>query len=155
MKTYLINIQAGRVYSSGLILAVMTLFSMAAIGCTSQSTPTQASSATSTESCFPASVFTEEDMRARVQCHPDQYKIEVDNDTVVLFAFPDPIIDWVGPVFIIHIPSVSEVVLSSEGSILFDDYKSPEGRSAIENVLENQELMTRILEQAEEIASKP
>ncbi|HEX5807224.1 MAG TPA: hypothetical protein VFY25_01055 [Anaerolineales bacterium] len=155
MKTYFIDRRAGRVHSSGLILAVMTLLSMAAIGCTPPSTPTQTSFATSIGSCFPASVFTQEDMSARVQCHPDQYKIEVDNDTVVLFAFPDPIIDWVGPVFIIHIPSVSEVVLSSEGSILFDDYKSPEGRSAIENVLENQELMSRILEQAKEIARKP
>ena len=101
--------------------------------------------------CFPDSVFTTEDMRARVDCHPKEYKLEITKDTVVLFAFPGPMLDWVGPIFVIHVPSVSEVVLSADGSIFFADYKSPEARSAIENVLNNPELMASILKRAKQI----
>ena len=101
--------------------------------------------------CFPASVFTEEDMRARVDCHPNEYKLEISNDTVVLLAYPDPIMDWVGPVFIIHIPSVSEAVIKTDGSILFREYKTSIGQKIIEDVLNDQELRDRILNRAREI----
>jgi hypothetical protein len=80
------------------------------IGCTPQTTPTEVVYPTSMASCFPDSVFTAEDMRARVACHSADYKMEITEDTVVLFAFPDPFLDWSGPIFIIHISSVSEVV---------------------------------------------
>ena len=103
--------------------------------------------------CFPDSVFTTEDMRARVDCHPKEYKLEITKDTVILFAFPGPV-DWVGPIFVIHVPSVSEVVLSTDGSIFFANYKSSEGRSAIEDVLNNPELMASILERAREIEER-
>lgn len=103
--------------------------------------------------CFPDSVFTTQDMRARVDCHPKDYKLEITRDTVVLFAFPSPV-DWVGPIFVIHVPSVSEVVLSADGSIRFEGYKSSEGWSAIEDVLNNPELMASILERAKEIEER-
>ena len=103
--------------------------------------------------CFPDSVFTAEDMRAKVDCHPKDYKLEITRDTVVLFAFRGPI-DWVGPIFVIHVPSVSEVVLSADGSIRFEAYKSSEGRSAIEDVLNNPELMASILEREKEIEER-
>ena len=103
--------------------------------------------------CFPGSVFTTEDMRARVDCHPKDYKIEITKDTVVLFAFPGPV-DWIGPIFVIHVPSVSEVVLRADGSIFFEDYKSPEARKAIENVLNNPELMASILKRAKQIEER-
>jgi hypothetical protein len=96
-------------------------------------------------------VFTAEDMRARVDCHPDDYKIEIDNDTVVLLAFPDPLLDWVGHIFIMHLPSVSEVVLETDGSIFFEDYKSSEGQDAITKVLNDPELIASILDRAKEI----
>src|SRR5687768_3963528 len=134
---------------SGLILAI--LFAATVIGCVPESTPTQAVYPTSMAHCFPDSVFTAEVMRARVDCHPDDYKMEITKDTVVLFAFPDPVIDWVGPIFIIHVPSVSEAVINADGSIFFNDYKSSDGQSAIESVLNNQELMASILERAKEI----
>jgi hypothetical protein len=101
--------------------------------------------------CFPQSVFTAEDMSARVDCHPDDYKMEINDETVVLFAFPDPLLDWVGPILVIHVPSVSEVVLDQEGKILFDDYKSVDGQKAIAGVLNDEELITRILERAKDI----
>lgn len=101
--------------------------------------------------CFPNSVFTAEDMRARVNCHPKDYKLEISKDTIVLFAFPAPTIDWVGPIFIIHVPSVSEVVVNTDGSIFHEAYGSPEGRTAIQSVLNDSELMARILKRASEI----
>lgn len=136
-----------------IILSIL-LITLATIRCMPQPTATQTIMPTSTGDCFPASVFTAQDMRARVDCHPDDYKLKITDDTVVLFAFPDPVMDWVGPVFVIHIPSVSEVVLDTEGSILFEDHKTPDGRQAIEGVLSNQELLTSILERAKEIENK-
>ena len=115
-----------------------------------ESTPTPMDT-TTTGNCFPASVLTAEDMGARIDCHPAEYKLEINKDTVVLFAFPDPIMDWVGPIFIIHIPSVSEMVLKTDGSILFEDYKNSDGRKAIEDVLTKQELLASILERARDI----
>ena len=121
------------------------------LGCTPQSTPTAEVYPTSMASCFPDAVFTTEEMRARVACHSAEYKMEITEETVVLFSFPDPLLDWSGPIFIIHIPSVSEVVLGTDGSILFEGYKSTEAQNAIENVLNDQELMNRILVRAKEI----
>jgi len=109
------------------------------------------STPTSIANCFPTSVFSVQDMQARVDCHPNDYKLRISKDTVVLFAFPDSIIDWVGPIFIIHVPSVSEVVVETDGSLFIKDYKSPEGQAAIESVLNNRELMTTILERASQI----
>ena len=103
--------------------------------------------------CYPETVFTVEDLRSRVNCHPNKYKIEINRDTVVLFAFPSSV-DWVGPIFVIHVPSLSEVVLDTEGNIRFEDYQSSEGRSAIEDVLNNPELMASILERAKEIEER-
>src|SRR3990172_2510762 len=104
--------------------------------------------------CFPDSVFTTEDMRARVDCHPKDYKLEITKDTVVLFAFPNPLLDWVGPIFVIHVPSVSEVVLNADGSIFFAGYNSSEARRAIEDVLNNPELMASILKRAKQIEER-
>lgn len=103
--------------------------------------------------CYPDTVFTAEDLCARVDCHPNKYKIEINRDTVVLFAYPSSV-DWVGPIFVIHVPSLSEVVLVTDGSIRFESYESSEGRKAIEDVLNNPELMASILERAKEIEER-
>jgi hypothetical protein len=133
------------------VLAI--LFFASVVGCVPKSTPTQTVYPTSIAHCFSQSVFTADDMRARVDCHPDDYKIKFNNDTVVLLAFPHPVIDWVGPIFIIHIPSVSDVVVNIDGSIFYEVYNSSEGKDAIQSVLNNQELMARILERAKDIES--
>jgi len=104
--------------------------------------------------CFPLTVFTAEDMRARVDCHPNDYKIEITRDTVVLFAYAAGPFDWIGPIFVIHVPSVTEVVLATDGNVCFGDYKSTEGRGAIEDVLNNPELMAGILDRAKEIEER-
>jgi len=104
--------------------------------------------------CFPLTVFTAEDMRARVDCHPNDYKIEITRDTVVLFAYAVGPFDWIGPIFVIHVPSVTEVVLATDGNVCFEDHESSEGRSAIEDVLNNPELMSLILARAKEIEER-
>lgn len=122
------------------------------IGCTPKSTPVPTFAfPTSIADCFPTFVFTVEDMQARVDCHPDDYKIEISKDTVVLFAFHDPVMDWVGPIFIIHIPSLSDVTLNVDGTIMGEIYNSLEGQNAIEEVLNNTELIDEILQRAKEI----
>jgi len=135
----------------GLEVLAVILFITVTAGCMPESTLTRRDTTTPMGNCFPASVLTPEDMRARIDCHPDEYKLEINKDTVVLFAFPDPIMDWVGPIFIIHVPSISEVVLKTDGSTPFEDYKNSDGRKAIEDVLNNQDLLASILERARDI----
>lgn len=132
-------------------LLIAAFLMIVASGCIPTATPTEVAAPTSNGSCFPQSVFTADDMRARVDCHPDDFKMEINEETVVLFAFPDPLLDWAGPIFVVHIPSVSEVVLNTDGEIVFEGYKSVKGQNAIEEVLNNQELITRILERAKDI----
>jgi hypothetical protein len=115
-----------------------------AVACTTPDSPPTAEPAPT--NCFPDAVFTPADMQARVDCHPAEYKMEIDGETAVLFAYPDPILDWVGPIFIIHIPSVSETVLNVDGSIIYEDYKSESGQAAIAQVLNSPPQMERILE---------
>jgi len=118
--------------------------------CALEPTPAETAYPTSLASCFPKSVLTADEMRARVACHPEDTRLEITPDTVVLFVFPDPLWDWVGPVFIVHIPSVSESVLDTEGTVIAENYNSSEGRDAIAAVLNDQNLMARILEWAQE-----
>lgn len=133
-----------------LVLVILGIASI--IGCIPKPTPTQAFVyPTSITSCLPDSVFTAEEMQARVDCQPDDYKIEINKDTVISFAFSDPVMDWVGPVFITHIPSVSETVLNTDGSIRYESYNSLEGEKAIKDVLNNPELMDEIIKRAKEI----
>lgn len=103
----------------------------------------------------PESVFSAEEMRQRVTCHPDAYKILVEDDVAVLFAFPAGTIDWAGSAFVIHIPSVSEVVLDSQSQIIFTDYKSDLAQVEIEEVLQNPELMAQIDERLAELRALP
>ena len=129
---------------SALWIVVLEAWAITAVACTAPATlPTPTPDPAH---CFPATVFTPEEMQTRVDCHPTEYKIVIDNESVVLFAYPDPILDWVGPIFIIHIPSVSETVLNVDGTIIFEDYKSEAGQAAIERVLNSPPQMERILE---------
>jgi hypothetical protein len=121
----------------------------------SRPAPAKYISPTAIENCFPTSVFTARDMQARVDCHPDDYKLQITKDTVVLFAFPGPNMDWIGPVYVIHVPSVSEAVVNYGGSLFMKHYKTPEGQAAIESVLNDPALMARILERAKEIQKGP
>lgn len=115
------------------------------------STPVAPGTALPSE-CFLQSVFTAEAMQKRVSCHPSDYKMLLSDDTSVLFAFPDSHMDWIGPIFVIHVPSVSEAILKTDGSIFQHSYKTPEGQAAIEKVLNNASLMAQVIARAQEIA---
>ena len=117
---------------------------LTAVACTTPA-PTDTPTVKS-PNCPPTAVFSPADMQARVDCHPTEYKIEMDAETFVLFAYPDSILDFVGPIFIVHVPSVSEAVLNVDGSIIYEDYKSQPGQEAIERVLNSPPQMERILE---------
>ncbi len=144
-----------RKFSRVSLFLKLLVFAGSITACVMGTTSTPTIVSTPITDCFPSSVFTAADMQARVDCHPNDYKLTISKDTVVLFAFPSPILDWIGPIFIIHIPSVSEVVVKTDGSLFIKDYKSPEGQAAIERVLNNSEVMTRILERARKIQEGP
>lgn len=81
------------------------------------------------------SVNTSDDLRAQFENWPDDYKIRVDEDVVILFAYPAPAVDWVGPVFVEHIPSFSSVTIDFDGCVMDERYGSPEGEAKIKAVL--------------------
>lgn len=115
-----------------------------------------------------AAVRTAEDMRAQFDSWPDEYKMRIDQDTVVLLAFPSPIIDWAWEASIRHIPSVSsagihrpwtvrntsdgsrwkeecgEIVLSQEVCIE-RHYEGENGKARLEAALADPEIMAKIL----------
>jgi hypothetical protein len=81
------NIQNHFAFFRFSIFPVKTLFVVSIIlaGCIpSTSTPTESIYPTSMAHCLPDSVFTAEDMRARVGCHPDNYKLEITKVTSYL-----------------------------------------------------------------------
>ncbi len=139
---------------AGLLVSLLVIAGWMA-GCSAAPAPAKDPNATAIENCFPTSVFTARDMQARVDCHPDDYKLQISKDTVVLFAFPSAMKDWTGPVFVIHVPSVSEAVVDYDGSLFMKDFKTRAGQTAIENVLNDPALMTGILERAREIQTEP
>ena len=134
-----------------LLLVSFLLLVMA--GCAATQSP--ALPASLTPAPLPDSVFTSKDMQRRVEQHPAEYKLIIDQDTAVLFAYPHPIGDWVGPIFVVHIPSVSEVVLDWDGKLAFEQYGSDAGRKSIGQVLANTELVQRAQTRASEIWGRP
>lgn len=114
-------------------------------------------------------VHTPDDMRAQYERWPDDYKVAIDEEVVMLFAYPSPIIDWAGFAFIKHIPSASSVTLGRPFSIMRPDgtviqahsdreemirgerltvwrhYTSEEAKARLDTVLTDEGLMRRIL----------
>jgi TolB protein len=83
-------------------------------------------------------IETPEDMRRQYDRHPAEYKFAIDDDLVVMFAYPDANIQWVGMVFIHHFPSVSEVILDYEGNKLHDQVSSPEAQLRMDDLLKDE-----------------
>jgi hypothetical protein len=114
-------------------------------------------------------VHTPDGMRAQYERWPDDYKVAIDEEVVVLFAYPSPIIDWAGFAFINHIPLASSVTLGRPFSIMWPDgtvipahpdreemiwgerltvwrhYTSEEAKARLDAVLTDEGLMRRIL----------
>jgi len=103
--------------------------------------------------------YSPEYFRSRYESWPEGYKIAVNQDVAVLFAYPAPLADWVEFAFIHHIPSGSSVALGRPGGwsqgtpetsfgdtvIVQRHYNSNAGRQALESVLADEQLMRRIL----------
>jgi len=101
-------------------------------------------------------IHTAEDMQWQYDQWPEELKFAVDpeGEVVVLLAYPDPLIDWVGRVFINHIPSFSSVTLGYGGEIAHEHYGSEEGRARLQAVLDDVELMARIRQRVDGIWSE-
>ncbi len=84
-------------------------------------------------------------MRGQFTRWPEEYKFAIDDEVVVLFAYPSDIIDWAGAAFINHIPSVSTVVLYTVfSSETRRSYNNDGGRTRLEAVLADEALMQSI-----------
>jgi hypothetical protein len=77
---------------------------------------------------------------------PDEHKIVLDDDLVinVVYYDRDSAADWAGQAFILHIPSISEVVLDFDGMVKITKINSEEARNRIDAVLEDEQLMATI-----------
>ncbi len=154
-------------------LGTVALVALFALACAPPGTPTP------TPSPRAQGIHTTEDMRARYERWPEEYKFALDGDTVVLFAYPSPIIDWAGFAFINHMPWVSSVTLGRPISVVLADgtvvpaqpelehtifgerltvrskYNTDEARARLEGVLADEEMMRRILQGPAAAATTP
>lgn len=89
-------------------------------------------------------VHTVEQMQRQIDTWPEDYKIIVNEDVAILFAYPSPHLDWAGPVSIKYIPCVCSLVINHEGDVIFDGVKGAEAKAAISAVLADEDLMAQI-----------
>ncbi len=104
---------------------------------------------TFTELNIPLGIHTSEDMERQFENWPEGYRLRVNAEVVVLFAYPSPILDWAVAVLIQHIPSVSSVNIGFDGNTDHRDYRSDEAKAALEAVLADEALMTEIMARTE------
>ena len=124
---------------------------------TPEETPTLmvAAAQTATPTATPApqvrGIYTPEDMQWQYDEWPDDCKFAIDEEVVVRFAFPDRMTDWIGAVFVDHIPSFSAVTLDYGGEITHEHYGSEDGRARLQAALCDPALMARIRKRADQI----
>ncbi len=96
-------------------------------------------------------IETPKDMQRQYKNHPDAYKFAIDDELVVMFAYPAPNIQWTGLVFIHHFPSVSEVILDYDGNKLHEQVSSPEAQLRMDDLLKDEVFFTKLQIQMSEI----
>jgi hypothetical protein len=96
-------------------------------------------------------IHTPEQLRQDIEDWPAAYKIVVDKDVVVRFAYPHPMADWVGSAFVHHIPSMSHIIFDLDGQVHATRYESQEGRARLEAVLQDRALVDRIRQRIQEV----
>lgn len=96
-------------------------------------------------------IETPEDMQRQYKRHPDEHKFSIDDDLVVMFAYPDSNIRWTGMVFIHHFPSVSEIALDYDGNRLHEQISSPEARLRLDDLLNDKAFVDNLQSQMSKI----
>ncbi len=96
-------------------------------------------------------IDTPEDMRRQYERHPEAYKLMINDDLAVIFAYPDPDIRWVGMVFLHHLPSVSEVALDYDGNVIFEQISAPSIQERIDDLLNEDTFVDRLQNRMNEI----
>jgi hypothetical protein len=96
-------------------------------------------------------IDTSEKMLRQYELHPEAYKFAIEDDLVVMLAYPDSDIRWIGMIFIHHIPSVSETVLDYDGNIIYEQVRSAQVQTQVESYLNDSALVARLKNQMDEI----
>jgi hypothetical protein len=96
-------------------------------------------------------IETPKDMERQYNRHPEAFKFAIDDEWVVMFAYPDPEIRWTGMVFIHNFPSLSEFVLDFDGNAIFEQVTSPEVRVHVDGLLNNTTFVEQLQNQMSEI----
>ncbi len=91
-------------------------------------------------------VHTPEDVEQYFAQWPDEHKLRLADDVVVLFTYPHPLANWVAGAIIYHIPSVSVVHLDFDGSVMteYAHYESQAGQTHLEEILADEELLKEL-----------
>jgi hypothetical protein len=96
-------------------------------------------------------IETPKDMERQYNRHPEAFKFTINDEWVVMFAYPDPQIRWIAMVFIHNIPSVSEFALDFEGNVIFEQVASPEFRVYVDGLLNDITFVEQLQNQMSEI----
>ncbi len=141
--------------TSSMALATSALLAAA---CSSGGAPTPGGGPTPV---LAVGVHTPEAFLDKYESWPDAYKFRVNDDLVVLLAYPSDVLDFAGSVFIDHIPSASSATLAHRAasggeagpSWRIDTGVGPQGRRVLVAALANLGLMTRIAVRQDALAS--
>lgn len=88
---------------------------------------------------------TPDDIQAKFDGSPEEHRIKVNNDVFILFAYENGFTNWIAPVFIYHIPSITQVLLDYDGNVISDkNVNGAEARAAVDAVLADEKLMAEI-----------
>jgi hypothetical protein len=96
-------------------------------------------------------INTSKDMQRQYERHLAEYKFAVEDDLVVMFAYPDANIRWTGMVFIHDFPSVSEIILDYDGNKLHEQVSSPEAQLRMDDLLKDETFFAELQVQMSEI----
>ena len=81
------------------------------------------------------------DLRAYLNAWPEERKLVIEPDVVVIFTYSHPAVLWDQTASLYHVPSMSRVDLNSNGKVAITLYRNEEGRQALEQVLTNESRM--------------
>ena len=81
----------------------------------------------------------------RPEHFPEEHRWQVSDSVVALFAYQNGLTDWGAAAFVMHVPSLSVVMIGWDGAISREVVFGDEARAALDAVLLNEELMAGIV----------